>query len=272
MQNKDCDDNKENLSIVQEKHEQLRRTVLYFAGSIATLLIIGLVCYLIAKNGFTVESLLSTILAIFSIVISILFYFKADSTSSHFYDSSYNYMKDQSILLGRIEERFGAKFDSINTTLEHMHLKNYEIVEKETEKDLLIKEFQEKTLMSDKDKEAFINALKQKEQEIEELRKEKEEIQERVRTKIYDISPNQARELFANIAMTTSVEFLQNTLKTGKIEPVLISPKVFKVLYSNDIINNRGTINPRYRTMLFSAFKNALDDISEANNDNDLSI
>ena len=54
-----------------------------------------LICFVIYSNGLTAESILSMLLAFFSIFISIFFYFKADETSSRFYDSSYEFMKEQ---------------------------------------------------------------------------------------------------------------------------------------------------------------------------------
>ena len=89
-----------------------------------------LICFSIYRTGFTVDSILSTLLAFFSIFISIFFYFKADETSSKFYDSSYDFMKDQSVLLGRIEERFGEKFENLFSRIDHLDSGQ---AEKETE-------------------------------------------------------------------------------------------------------------------------------------------
>lgn len=89
-----------------------------------------LICISIYRNGFSADSILSTLLAFFSIFISIFFYFKADETSSKFYDSSYDFMKEQSVLLGRIEERFGEKFETLLSRIDHL---NNGQAEKETE-------------------------------------------------------------------------------------------------------------------------------------------
>ena len=81
-----------------------------------------LLCYSAFKSGFSfsLESILSTLLAFFSIFISIFFYFKADETSTNFYDSSYKFMKDISVTLGKIEERFGEKLNSLNDKVSHL--------------------------------------------------------------------------------------------------------------------------------------------------------
>lgn len=89
-----------------------------------------LICFSIYKNGISVESILSMLLAFFSIFISIFFYFKADETSGKFYDNSYDFMKDQSVLLGRIEERFGEKFENLISRIDHLDVRK---VEKESE-------------------------------------------------------------------------------------------------------------------------------------------
>lgn len=89
-----------------------------------------LICISMYKNGLTVESILSLLLAFFSIFISIFFYFKADETSNKFYDSSYEFMKEQSVLLGRIEERFGEKFETVLARMDHIDAGQ---VEKETQ-------------------------------------------------------------------------------------------------------------------------------------------
>lgn len=81
-----------------------------------------LICISMYTKGLTVESILSMLLAFFSIFISIFFYFKADETSNKFYDSSYEFMKEQSVLLGRIEERFGEKFESLSSRLDHLNV------------------------------------------------------------------------------------------------------------------------------------------------------
>ena len=91
------------LLVLQEQAKEpsfLRKTIYVVAG-IISLIFVGLLCVTIYKNSFSVESILSTLLAFFSIFISVFFYFKADETSSKFYDSSYRFMKDISVTLGK---------------------------------------------------------------------------------------------------------------------------------------------------------------------------
>lgn len=54
-------------------------------------------------TGFNFNDLLALLLALFSIGLSVAFYFKATETSNEFYDNTYRFTKDISEILGRIE-------------------------------------------------------------------------------------------------------------------------------------------------------------------------
>ncbi len=60
-------------------------------------------------QGFSFNDLLSLLLAVFSVALSVAFYFKANETSNQFYDNTYKFTKDISELLGRIESGFGER-------------------------------------------------------------------------------------------------------------------------------------------------------------------
>ena len=60
-------------------------------------------------KGFSFNDLLSLLLAVFSVALSVAFYFKANESSNHFYDNTYKFTKDISELLGRIESGFGER-------------------------------------------------------------------------------------------------------------------------------------------------------------------
>ena len=53
--------------------------------------------------------LLSLLLALFSVGLSALFYFKATDTSNVFYNNTYNFTKDIAQLLTKIESGFGER-------------------------------------------------------------------------------------------------------------------------------------------------------------------
>ncbi|TOH64776.1 hypothetical protein CGI76_24340, partial [Vibrio parahaemolyticus] len=56
-----------------------------------------------------VPTFLSIVLALFSVGLSAIFYFKATDTSNKFYDNSYKYTKDVAQLLVKIESGFGER-------------------------------------------------------------------------------------------------------------------------------------------------------------------
>ncbi len=61
-----------------------------------------------------ISTILSIILALFSIGLSAKFYFDASKTSNDFYRNSFDYMKQQSELLIKIDEKFGGKFENLD--------------------------------------------------------------------------------------------------------------------------------------------------------------
>lgn len=67
----------------------------------------------ISLNGFSFNDLLSLLLAVFSVALSVAFYFKANETSNQFYHNTYEFTKDISELLGRIESGFGERLRHI---------------------------------------------------------------------------------------------------------------------------------------------------------------
>lgn len=144
----------------------------------------------ISINNFDFNELLALILAIFSISLSVIFYFKATETSNNFYDNSYQFTKEISEVLGRIEAGFGERLrhldEGYSDLREKVHYSN--ISTEETEKEIddeqknlskaerernqLIEEIIERAEMQDQEKKQFIDRLKQKEEEIDELKGE----------------------------------------------------------------------------------------------------
>jgi hypothetical protein len=64
-------------------------------------------------TGFDFSQLLALLLALFAMALSAQFYFKAADTSNAFYNNTYNFMKDVSEVLGRMEERFGKQLEGL---------------------------------------------------------------------------------------------------------------------------------------------------------------
>lgn len=65
-------------------------------------------------SGFNFTDLLSLILALAAVALSAAFYFKADESARSFYTNTYQFTKDVSEILGRIEAGFGKQLEHIN--------------------------------------------------------------------------------------------------------------------------------------------------------------
>lgn len=166
------------IELEKEKHKAnpIKILVCGVVG-ICMVMFVGLLCYRLLRTDLSVESILSTLLAFFSIFLSIFFYFKADETSTNFYKSSYNIMKDVSVVLGRIEEGFGEKLNSLSEKISHLDSisseKSEEIQEQKDDKDRIINELIDKTHLSENEKENYKNKLMESERQIEQLREQK---------------------------------------------------------------------------------------------------
>lgn len=233
-----------------------------------------LICFVIYSNGLTAESILSMLLAFFSIFISIFFYFKADETSSRFYDSSYEFMKEQSELLGRIEERFGEKFENLFSRIDHLDAGQ---VEKETElhgkteeiSDIVSELVQtitthkqpEKTdeLLAEIQKYAIELAEKKAEynqlaENLQEIRQEAQEASHYVKT-LQTILPNSVSEDMLRFFAELSNKELTYLLRCGG--RIQSSNSAYRLARSYGLCNEKGQLS--------SELKKALDTVRHKN-------
>lgn len=141
----------------EEKTTSFLQKTIYVTISIITIIIVVFLCIMIYKNSFSIETLLSFLLAFFSIFISVLFYFKATESSNKFYDNSYHFMKDISVTLGKIEERFGEKLQNINDKIAEAYIKKEKtetkLEEKEQDKEEIEQLLKDKELSEEQKKE-----------------------------------------------------------------------------------------------------------------------
>lgn len=160
----------------KEKTNPLKITIC-IVGGIGSFMFIAILCYSVLKSDFSLDGILSTLLAFFSIFISIFFYFKADETSTDFYNSSYEFMKDISVTLGKIEERFGEKLNSLNDKVSHLDRisseASDEIKDKKDDKDSIINDLMDKANLSDEERNKYKKELEEKDEEIEMLKRNK---------------------------------------------------------------------------------------------------
>lgn len=136
--------------------------------------------------------ILSLLLALFSIGLSVVFYFKAVETSNTFYDRTYNFTSRLSEMLGRIEAGFGKQLEIIeqkssaifDTTSalrqsirdadkeqEQSEKRKYEV---ENEKNAIINDLLEKCHIHETQKKEVLMELEQKDKQIHILRAQAE--------------------------------------------------------------------------------------------------
>jgi len=130
--------------------------------------------------------MLSLLLALFAILLSAMFYFKATESSNHFYDNTYKFTKELSELVGKLDvavnkelqnvskgyERLYEKVNGSNSS-EHEKVSTEKIeIEKEklnklnNEKDKLIRELTQKAQMQKAELNKFVKELEDKNNKI----------------------------------------------------------------------------------------------------------
>lgn len=147
----------------------------------------------LADFGFT--DLLALILALFSVWLSVAFYFKATEASNQFYDNTYRFTKEMSEMLGRIEAGFGEKLKHIDegysgirdrfdpmspysqVTEADVKKEEEEVRQKEQEQKALIEDLAKRAKLAEHEKSALFANLSQKSEELDQARMELRSLQ-----------------------------------------------------------------------------------------------
>jgi len=157
------------------------------------LLLVFVLSYKIYITPFNIvvdfPTLLSLLLALFSVGLSALFYFKATETSNAFYDNSYAFTQDIAQLLIKIESGFGEKlkhldegYSSMRDYLQNSHDKKpnevveetkqkikdekHEIEKVASERNEIIQQLVERAQLQEAEKAEIFRRLKEKEDEV----------------------------------------------------------------------------------------------------------
>lgn len=144
-------------------------------------------------------TLVSVLLAFFSVGLSVAFYFKATDTSNAFYDNTYKFTQDVAGLLVKIESGFGEKLKSIDDNYGRMRgyfengstnnsqslRSDLQSEKKEFEKVLderenIIKELLAQTNLQQEERDAFHKVLQEKDAALKELNREVSRLSKRV--------------------------------------------------------------------------------------------
>lgn len=151
------------------------------------------------------STLLSLLLAFFSVGLSALFYFKATETSNSFYDNTHKFTRDIAQLLAKMESGFGERLKHLDEGYSSMrdylqtngsdvsnNSSSKEAKKKiEEEKELanrtieernqIINNFVEKAHLDAAEKEQFLTSLHSKEKELEETRSDISKLKNQLR-------------------------------------------------------------------------------------------
>lgn len=133
-------------------------------------------------------TLLSLLLALFSVGLSALFYFKATDTSNAFYDNTYKFTKDIAELLVKIESGFGERLRhldegyssmrnylqgsthrpsaDVEKTKEKLETEQQEIAKVRAERNKIVQQLIERSQLHQAEKDQVAKQLLSKEQEL----------------------------------------------------------------------------------------------------------
>lgn len=229
--------------------------------AISTVVLVSVCSYKIysTPTTFTVDfpTLLSLLLALFSVGLAALFYFKATETSNAFYDNTYKFTKDIAELLVKIESGFGERlrnldegYSSMRTYFQNIPSRSNDVVEKtkqklETEqqeiekviaeRNEIVQHLVEQSHLEQEEKEKVLAQLKSKEDELVEAQREvsklnKRLFMERIDKKRTRNSPDEDSGM-ANFTQTHVVE------KIGREKIVAGSPSSIRRQF-DDIANH----------------------------------
>lgn len=175
--------------------------------AISTLVLVGIFTYKVYSTPTTLNvdfpTLLSLLLALFSVGLSALFYFKATETSNAFYDNTYKFTKDIAQLLIKIESGFGERLrnldegyssmrtylqgmpptkqgDAVEKTKQKIESEQQEIEKVLAERDEIIQQLIGRSHLEQEEKERVSTQLKAKEQELMEAQREVSKLNKRL--------------------------------------------------------------------------------------------
>lgn len=150
-------------------------------------------------KDFSFTDLVSLFLAVSSVALSALFYFKADESSRTFYTHTYKFTKEVSEMLGRIDSGFGEKLANIGrgytdlsqkfdrfsyepglaeSRAENSAAKKAEIEEQEARRQNIIEDLMQRASVAGAEKEELLNRLSTLSRELEQSKAELAELRE----------------------------------------------------------------------------------------------
>ena len=172
--------------------------------ALSTVAVTFVICYKVVETEVKLTldfpTLLSLLLALFSIGLAALFYFKATETSNTFYHNTHHFTRDIAQLLAKMESGFGEKLghleEGYSAMRDNLHKYgtpvNLDAVKKKVaneeeemnkaiaDRDEHISNLLAKTQLQDKEKEKFLKELEKKEKDVAEARLQLEFVKNRL--------------------------------------------------------------------------------------------
>ena len=258
-------------------HDTILKYIKVGATVVLSAAVIGVLLYKIANSniGFNASNLsttdvLSIFLALFSVGLSVMFYFKSSEESAQFYNHSYTFTKDISQVLGRIEAGFGERlrhldesYTTVREKLEDVVAERSKTVEKvkEEEKDVkkalaerdgLLAQLMERANLGAEEKNVVQAKLSEKEKELDYAKKQLFEYQRKLRELESQIIrpndlPDELRAAFEELSSLIEHRHFQRAphgwLSRHILERVpKLSPVTLEVLKKHGILSAEGDL------------------------------
>ncbi|KAF5036076.1 hypothetical protein DSECCO2_578870 [anaerobic digester metagenome] len=230
--------------------------------------------------------MLSLLLALFSIGLSALFYFKATETSNAFYDNSFKYTKDIAELLVRIESGFGERlrhldegYNAISNRVSNLptgvlvqdaqqEIKETEkrYVEVQAARDKMIEELAAKAALQEEEMRRFVEQLKYKEEEIDETKAELLVLNKRLASLLEATNnkyENRGKMITGSVVAENNVPNIMKKESLSLIKKIVGSAK-FNTLEFSELLSEikstlcSGNVHEKYLEML--RYHNVIDD------------
>ncbi|MDP4489261.1 hypothetical protein QDG88_15150 [Pseudoalteromonas piscicida] len=169
---------------------------------VALIIVVILLGYRIVNSEFSINlgtlsvtDIVALLLAFFAIGLSAAFYFKSSDSSNQFYDNMHKFTQETSVLLGKIESKFGEQLKNIEQksqdlkeSVDRYYSSNSsgasediakekaatekQVSESEQEFEKIIETLFEKSKLDETEKQGLKVALKEKENELKRLQSE----------------------------------------------------------------------------------------------------
>ncbi|EOJ6894117.1 hypothetical protein ACM3SB_002955 [Escherichia coli] len=242
--------------------------------AIISIIVVFFLCLKFYNATFTMSfdfiALLSTLLALFSVGLSAVFYFKATETSNNFYNNTFKFTKDIADLLIRIESGFGERLKSldegynsmrsimtspknpgVSQMKEKIEVDENELSKINAERTELINKLLEKANLEHEEKEKIKEDLKIKEDESQKLQFELTKLKKRLFARRmssrdeqggedFSFSSDMRKKLVENYIVSTIVPDVIESYEIGGSD-ILLSSREIQNYFNNKFWKNGKT-------------------------------